>query len=256
MPIFPKNQKSTASSRRNRSPSGLPTTSPRETTWWTSACRPQRTAREGASCSAVRTCNPLLEPTTPPPPPQSTHSHLGRLAVEIHGVGVLLSAWGAVQSVNVHFYWDRWSQLCHANDQSWREVLESVSSNNQSQLQSATAPLKNWTDGAAEVFPRPLRPGGPHPSPHPCRPLPLVPLFPFFWAVIIGHHLQSGYLPLMLISFCVKKKNKFFFCFDSLCAHIHYINAMKLNFTILRPCLFSPHTVTHMLPQAWDHFTV
>lgn len=56
---------------------------------------------------------------------------------------------------------------------------------------------------------------------------------------------------LMLISFCVKYI-LFLFCFDfdSLSAHIHYINAMKLNFTILQcPCPpFNAHTDWHTLP--------
>lgn len=38
---------------------------------------------------------------------------------------------------------------------------------------------------------------------------------------------------LTLTSFCVK----YILCFDSLSAHIHYINAMKINFTILVYCL-------------------
>lgn len=123
--------------------------------------------------------------------------------------------------------------MCHANDQSWREVLELISNCIPTQLQSARAQLKNRTDGAAELLLRPRRPGD---APTPaglCRSL----HHSCSWALIISHHLQSGYSPLMLISFCVKKK-KYYFCFDSLCAHIHYINAMELNFTILTPCLF------------------
>lgn len=93
-------QKSTASSRRNRSPSGPPTTSPRETTWWTSACHPPPTARGGANCSAVRTCNPW----------QNLPPHLGRLRIEIHSVGVLPSCLGCNCVWNLHFL-DQWSQF-------------------------------------------------------------------------------------------------------------------------------------------------
>lgn len=66
---------------------------------------------------------------------------------------------GRSTSVNVHFYRDQWSQLCHAKDQSWREMLEVISNYNQTQLQSATAQFKNRTDGPAEVLLRPCRPG-------------------------------------------------------------------------------------------------
>lgn len=61
--LLSEKQKSTASSLRNRLLSGLPMTSPRETTWWTSACPPPRTAWGGANCSAVRTCNPWQQAT-------------------------------------------------------------------------------------------------------------------------------------------------------------------------------------------------
>lgn len=89
-----KPQKSTASSRRNRSLSGPPTMSPRETMWWTSACPPPRMVRGGANCSAVRTCNPWQ----PPLPASAPPSHLGQLVIEIHSVGLLLSAWAAISS--------------------------------------------------------------------------------------------------------------------------------------------------------------
>lgn len=69
-------------------------TSPRETTWWTSACPPPRMARGGANCSAVRTCNPWQ----PPPPASAPPSHLGQLVIEIHSVGLLLSARAAISS--------------------------------------------------------------------------------------------------------------------------------------------------------------
>ena len=107
-------QKSTASSRRNRSPSGPPTTSPRETTWWTSACHPPRTARGGANCSAVRTCNPW----------QNLPPHLGRLRIEIHSVGVLPSCLGCNSVWNLHFL-DQWSQFpsCHKTINPRKEVL-------------------------------------------------------------------------------------------------------------------------------------
>lgn len=48
---------------------------------------------------------------------------------------------------------------------------------------------------------------------------------------------------LMLISFCVIYI-LFCFDFDSLSAHIHYINAMKLNFTILHFCVLILATQT------------
>lgn len=58
---------------------------------------------------------------------------------------------------------------------------------------------------------------------------------------------------LMLISFCVK----YIVCFgfDSVSAHIHYINAMKLNFTILCCCaLFLSETQTDVLYRHIDQY--
>lgn len=138
--------------------------------------------------------------------------------------------------MNVHFYGDQWSQLCHANDRSWREVLEVVSNYNQTQLQSTTAQFKNRTDGPAEVLLRPWRPGDP-PPPH------------ITSVLFLGFNQSSS--PKWLFAahahfiLCKKKKKKRYFCFDSLCAHIHYINAMKLKFYYIEALSVVTYGVTH-----------
>lgn len=58
---MPPLQRSIASCHRSRSRTAQPMMSPLATTSWTSVCRPPPTARNPASCSAVRTCDrPLI----------------------------------------------------------------------------------------------------------------------------------------------------------------------------------------------------
>lgn len=112
-------------------------TSPRETTWWTSACRRPQMAREEANCSAVRTCNPL----------QRSPPYLGQLLIEIDSVDMLPSARDATLSESALFR-NQWKQFLYAtNDQSQREVFELISSCNLTQEQSATFKCKNRTEG-------------------------------------------------------------------------------------------------------------
>lgn len=114
-------------------------TSPRETTWWTSACPPPRMARGGANCSAVRTCNPWQ----PPPPASAPPSHLGQLVIEIHSVGLLLSARAAISSQSALVFRRESALSCFK--QSQRDALESISNYNLTQVQSATPQCKNRT---------------------------------------------------------------------------------------------------------------
>ena len=69
-------QRSTASCHRSRSRTAQRTTSPPETTWWTSACHPPPTDRNPTSCSAARTCDrpaPGLSVRARPRPPPTPH---------------------------------------------------------------------------------------------------------------------------------------------------------------------------------------
>lgn len=103
-------QRSIASYHRSRSLIDQLTMSLQGTTWWTSACRPPRTGKRVANCSAVKTCNHDDQPSPKPPAEPPLHSPVHSFPVFSLRVVPLI-----FNMCNIYFFFLIASQLTYAH---------------------------------------------------------------------------------------------------------------------------------------------